>query len=87
MGGDAAITYLRGPSCLALLVEELARSGRLAVCKVALWSRERLSVLRLRNGILVMHTLHWPEEIRDPGAPGGGAEQMPQYQGVFARPA
>ncbi len=51
----------------ALLVEALARSGRLAVCKVALRSRERLAVLRPRNGILVLHTLHWPEEIRDPG--------------------
>ncbi|MFI0221741.1 Ku protein [Streptomyces lydicus] len=29
--------------------------------------RERLAVLRPRNGILVLHTLHWPEEIRDPG--------------------
>ncbi|WP_432758553.1 Ku protein [Streptomyces lydicamycinicus] len=34
----------------ALLVQALARSGRLAVCKVALRSRERLSVLRPRNG-------------------------------------
>ncbi|WP_329154744.1 hypothetical protein OIU91_40695 [Streptomyces sp. NBC_01456] len=48
----------------ALLLEA---SGRLAVCKVALRSRERLSVLRPRNGIRVLHTLHWPEEIRDPG--------------------
>ncbi|MEU9489447.1 Ku protein [Streptomyces decoyicus] len=51
----------------ALLVEALARTGRLAVGKVALRSRERLSVLRPPNGILVLHTLHWPEEIRDPG--------------------
>lgn len=29
--------------------------------------RERLAVLRPRNGILVLHTLRWPEEIRDPG--------------------
>ncbi|MEW1750997.1 hypothetical protein [Streptomyces angustmyceticus] len=34
---------------------------------MALRSRERLSDLRPRNGILVLHTLHWPEEIRDPG--------------------
>ncbi|WP_051799136.1 Ku protein [Streptomyces sp. NRRL S-337] len=51
----------------ALLVEALARTGRLAVCKVAHRSRERLAVLRPRNGILVLYTLHWPEEIRDPG--------------------
>jgi DNA end-binding protein Ku len=51
----------------ALLVEALARSGRVAVCKVALRSRERLAVLRPRRGILVVHTLWWPAEIRDPG--------------------
>ncbi|MGW8395859.1 non-homologous end joining protein Ku [Streptomyces lydicus] len=50
-----------------LLVEALARSGRLAVCKVALRSRERLAVLRPRKGILALHSLHCPEEIRDPG--------------------
>ncbi|GAA3372146.1 hypothetical protein GCM10017744_102470 [Streptomyces antimycoticus] len=51
----------------ALLTEALARSGRLAVCKVALRSRERLAVLRPRHGSLVLQTLLWPEELRDPG--------------------
>ncbi|WP_438489603.1 Ku protein [Streptomyces sp. S186] len=51
----------------ALMTEALARSGRLAVCKVAIRSRERLAVLRPRQGILVLQTLLWPEEIRDPG--------------------
>ncbi|UQA90718.1 non-homologous end joining protein Ku [Streptomyces halobius] len=51
----------------AVLVEALARSGRLAVCKVALRSRERLAILRPRNGILICHTLRWPEEVRQPG--------------------
>jgi DNA end-binding protein Ku len=37
------------------------------VCKVALRTRERLAVLRPRHGMLVLHTLRWPEEIRDPG--------------------
>ncbi|GFE19992.1 Ku protein [Streptomyces nigrescens] len=51
----------------ALLTEALARSGRLAVCKVAIRSRERLAVLRPKHGMLVLQTLLWPEEIRDPG--------------------
>ncbi|TKA00112.1 non-homologous end joining protein Ku [Actinacidiphila oryziradicis] len=51
----------------ALLVEALARHGTVAVCKVALRTRERLAVLRPRHGMLVLHTLRWPEEIRDPG--------------------
>jgi DNA end-binding protein Ku len=51
----------------ALLVEALARHGTIGVCKVALRSRERLAILRPKRGILVCHTLRWPEEIRDPG--------------------
>lgn len=51
----------------ALLVEALSRTGRLAVCKVALRSRERLAVLRPRHGMLLLQTLLWPEEVRDPG--------------------
>ena len=51
----------------ALFTEALARSGRVAVCKVAIRSRERLAILRPRRGMLVLQTLLWPEEIRDPG--------------------
>jgi DNA end-binding protein Ku len=51
----------------ALLVEALARHGVIGVCKVALRARERLAVLRPRRGVLVCHTLRWPEEVRDPG--------------------
>ncbi|MEU1630852.1 Ku protein [Streptomyces sp. NPDC020096] len=51
----------------ALLVEALAGAGRIAVCKLAIRTRERLAVLRPRQGILVCHTLHWPQEIRQPG--------------------
>ncbi|MFE4959444.1 Ku protein [Streptomyces sp. NPDC056653] len=51
----------------ALLVEALARHGTVAVAKVTLRTRERLAVLRPRHGMLVLHTLLWPEEIREPG--------------------
>ncbi|WP_392839732.1 Ku protein [Streptomyces sp. LN500] len=50
----------------ALLVEALARHGTVAVAKVTLRTRERLAVLRPRHGMLVLHTLLWPEEIREP---------------------
>lgn len=51
----------------ALLVEALARHGTVAVCKVTLRTRERLAVLRPHRGVLVCHTLRWPQEVRDPG--------------------
>ncbi|MGW4823605.1 non-homologous end joining protein Ku [Streptomyces sp. NPDC004227] len=51
----------------ALLVEALARTGNVAVSKLALRSRERLALLRPRHGILILQTLLWQDELRDPG--------------------
>ncbi|MFD3565564.1 Ku protein [Streptomyces sp. NPDC058686] len=51
----------------ALLVEALARTGQAGVCKVAVRSRERIALLRPRHGILILHTLLWQDELRDPG--------------------
>ena len=50
----------------ALLVEALAGAGQVAVGKLAIRTRERLAILRPRQGILVCHTLLWPSEIRAP---------------------
>ncbi|KPI19932.1 Ku protein [Streptomyces mirabilis] len=51
----------------SLLVEALARTGYVAVSKVALRGRERLALLRPRHGILILQTLLWQDELRDPG--------------------
>ncbi|MFE7951481.1 Ku protein [Streptomyces sp. NPDC057426] len=51
----------------ALLVEALARTGYVGVAKIAIRSRERLAVLRPRHGVLVLQSLLWADELRDPG--------------------
>lgn len=48
-----------------LMRDTLADSERVAVVKVTLRSREALGVLRATGDVLVVHTLLWPEEIRD----------------------
>ncbi len=48
-----------------LLREALAKSGRVAIVKVALRQREALACLRVREDILVLETMLWPDEIRD----------------------
>jgi DNA end-binding protein Ku len=50
----------------ALLVAALARTGQVGVCKVAVRSRERIALLRPRHGVLVLQTLLWHDELRDP---------------------
>jgi DNA end-binding protein Ku len=49
-----------------LLRNALEKADRVAVVKVALRQRERLAMLRAREGVLVLQTLLWPDEVREP---------------------
>src|ERR1700684_1782889 len=55
-----------GARAYVLLRDALDRSGRVAVTKVALRQRESLATLRTRDGLLVLETLLWPDEVRTP---------------------
>ncbi|WP_258564782.1 Ku protein [Streptomyces sp. WELS2] len=49
-----------------LLVKALSRSAKGAVAKYTWSGRGRLSLLRVRDDVRVLHAMHWPDEIRDP---------------------
>lgn len=53
-----------GVRAYVLFRDALERSGRVAVAKVAIRQREALAVLRVRDGVLVLETLLWPDEVR-----------------------
>jgi DNA end-binding protein Ku len=55
-----------GVRAYGLFRDALERSGRVAVAKVAIRQREALAALRVRDGVLVLETLLWPDEIRTP---------------------
>lgn len=62
-------TYYLEPEARAtkpyiLLREALEATDRMAVVKVALRQRETLAVLRVRERVIVMQTLLWPDEVR-----------------------
>lgn len=48
-----------------LLREALAETGKVALVKVALRSRESLAMLRAHDDLLMLHTMLWPDELRD----------------------
>jgi DNA end-binding protein Ku len=54
-----------GAKPYVLLREALENSGRVALVKVALRSRESLATLRVRDGVFVLEMMLWPDEIRD----------------------
>ncbi|MEV4246499.1 Ku protein [Streptosporangium canum] len=47
-----------------LLRDALERSGLVAVVKVALRQRESLAALRVRDGVFLLETMLWPDEVR-----------------------
>ncbi|MFI6261734.1 Ku protein [Micromonospora sp. NPDC051006] len=49
-----------------LLRDALTDSERVAIVKVALRQREQLATLRVREGVLLLNTMLWPDEIRTP---------------------
>jgi DNA end-binding protein Ku len=52
-----------------LLRDTLRTTGRVGIGKIALREREALAVVRARADVLVLHTLLWPDEIREPDFP------------------
>lgn len=49
-----------------LLRRALERSEKVAIAKFAWHGRERLGLLSLKDDVLVLHAMKWPDEIRDP---------------------
>ena len=47
-----------------LLREAIGDDGKVALAKVAFREKEHLATLRLRDNVLVLETMYWPDEIR-----------------------
>jgi DNA end-binding protein Ku len=58
-----------GVRAYILFRDALERSGRVAITKVAIRQRESLAIVRVRDGVLVLETLLWPDEVRVPEFP------------------
>ncbi|WP_375499702.1 Ku protein [uncultured Jatrophihabitans sp.] len=48
-----------------LLRDALADSDTVGVVKVAIRNREQLAVLRVRDGVILLETMIWPDEVRE----------------------
>lgn len=63
-----------------LLHDTLVATGKVAVVKVALRQKERLALIRAQDGVLVVQTMLWPDEVRQvqPGYDRGTVELRSQ---------
>jgi len=58
-----------GTKPYVLLRDALESSGKVGLVKVALRQRESLAALRVRDGVFVLETMLWPDEVRAPDFP------------------
>lgn len=54
-----------GQKPYVLLRDALAKEDKVAVVKVALRQRESLALIRPKDDLLLLHTMYWPDELRD----------------------
>ena len=55
-----------GAKAYQILLDALISKGRVALCKVSIRDKQQLATLRAKDGVLVMETMFWPDEIREP---------------------
>lgn len=64
-----------GAKAYALLRRAMEQTGRIAIARVVIRSKESLAAIRLfEGGVLAMNTMHFPEEIRSPAGLTGIVE-------------
>lgn len=63
-----------GVKAYRILLDALTASGKIGLAKVALRDKQYMATLRPNNGVLVLETMHWPDEIRDAGFEELGAD-------------
>jgi DNA end-binding protein Ku len=59
----------QGAKPYRLLRDALRKKGRVAVAKVTLRDRQIVAVLRVHTDVLVLATMLWPDEVREPRFP------------------
>jgi DNA end-binding protein Ku len=69
-----------GAKPYALLRDALADADRVAVVTVSLRTRMTTAVLRVRDDVIVMQTMMWPDEIRTPDFAGLSDIEEPKPQ-------
>lgn len=67
-----------GAKAYSLLAGAMADQGSVAVCRITMRDTEHLATIRLRDSLLVMETMHWPDEIRSFGLEDVDLDELPE---------
>src|SRR6478752_7849547 len=57
-----------------LLVRALEETGKVAIAKIVIRSKQHLAAVRPSNGVLVLETMYYADEVREPERVAGGGQ-------------
>ena len=64
-----------------LLVRALEETGKVAIAKIVIRSKQHLAAVRPSNGVLVLETMYYADEVREPErVAGGGQLRKPEVE-------
>ncbi len=55
-----------GVKAYRILMDALEQKNMVGIAKVAIRERDYLATLRAEEGVIIMETMYWPDEIREP---------------------
>lgn len=67
-----------GAKAYGLLARAMEAKGTVAVCTITLRDTEHLATLRLREGVFVLATMHWPDEVKPVDHEQLGTADLPE---------
>jgi DNA end-binding protein Ku len=53
-----------GIKAYQILEQALEKKGRIGIAKVSIRDKQQLATIRAKDGLIVMETMYWPDEIR-----------------------
>jgi len=63
-----------GEKAYTLIVEAMQKTGKIAIARVIIRSKQTLAALRVKEGYLLMETIFYPDEIRSPASLNQGLD-------------
>ena len=63
-----------GEKAYTLIVDAMQKTGKIAIAKIFIRSKQSLAAIRVKENVLVMETIFYPDEIRSPASLSQGLD-------------
>ena len=67
-----------GVKAYGLLAKAMQDQRAVAICRITMRDKEHLATLRLKDGVFVLETMRWPDEVRGFDLSDVGIDELPE---------